>query len=209
MSDLKKALVRLASEHPDLRAELMPVLHQASEEDNDDEEDQARALLQSELEALPKRHALWKPPHNLLLNFALMGLNLWYFRVLPMFWQRNGYRTSRGTEGIVIHPSWESTGSGRAVGHMDMSGFFHLDMDIAEKLIRAVKSSKPIPVTVAEELKDLETHFGISIPSSIKSEIVRQSVAMAKRRWGVDRLKMRDRFIPLDGSKPWDLGSFE
>jgi hypothetical protein len=174
----------------------------------DEAEEEAHAILKRELAPL-KGGDLWKPPHNLALNFALMGANLWVFTILPMFWKKKGYRTIDGQEGIVIHPIWASVSQGGTIGPKDMSGFSHLTPEIAHKIVKAIKARKTIPETVGMELKALQQQFGIKIPAGVSTKIINQSVKVAKRRWSVNRLRVKDRFIPLDGSKPRDLGSWD
>jgi hypothetical protein len=202
---LRTNLIRLAHENPDLRDQILPVLKQSSDDDLAKQEEEANAYLAANLESLPR--GFWMPPHNLALNFALMGANLWRFTILPYGWQRTGYRQS--LNGIIIHPIWTSVGDGRALGTMNMSGFSYLTMDVAKKLVAAFKDIETIPETVKKELVLLEKHFNIEIPGNVEGPLIVESVKVAKRRWNVDRMRVKNRLIPLDGSKPRDLGSWE
>lgn len=174
-------------------------------EEGDEEEDPERAaenaamaLLDANLERFPKKPAWWAPPHNLLINQALMGYNLWRFTILPMFPKKRAY--SETLKGIVIHPIWTPV-SDKLYGV--------LDSDLAQKMIAVAKQSSTVQESVRQELAWMEREFSIDIPESIKAQLVKEAVVTAKRRWGVDRLRVKDRLVPLDGSKGRDLGSWD
>ena len=171
-----------------------------------EEEKRATAYLNQELDQFPKGHGWWSPPHNAGLNQALMGMNLWQFTILPMFPKRRAYREDH--KGIVIHPNWSPAGNDR-LGQVDLSGFSHIDIEIAERIVSAFKKMPTIQETVRRELAWIERTFGIKIPSNIQGGLVKDSLKTAKRRWSVDRLRVKDRLVPLDGSKARDLGSFD
>jgi hypothetical protein len=205
MASLRSKVIRLAHSRPELRPALLPLLKAASEEENESEA-QARAILEKNLE--PLKRGFWKPPHNLALNFALMGANLWTFTILPLFWKKQGYRAD--LNGIVIQPLWRSVQSGTTLGYRNTSGFAILTPDVAQSIVSLIGRAESIQDTVREELRLIETHFGIEIPSQIKTSLASTDMLkVAKRRWRVDTLKLKKRLIPFDGSKPRDLGSFD
>lgn len=205
---LRANLIRLAHEKPELRDHILPILKSASGEGDLQKEldAQGRAIIQKDLDPLGK-NAWWKPPHNLALNFALMGANFWSFTILPFAWKRKAYRADLG--GIVIQPIWSSVDDGRGVGVMDMSGFYNLTPEIAEKIVSVITRAPTIHETVTKELKAIEQVFGIDIPNGVRSKLILEATKVAKRRWGVNRMRVKNRLIPLDGSKPRDLGSFD
>lgn len=165
------------------------------------EYDQAISTLEKELEAL-KGHGWWKAPHNYVVNSALMGFNGWIFTILPFRAKLTAYRPAgRLPEGIVIDPSWRpDPRTDRPLDHTPKA---------AELLIRIVNQSESVPDTVRGELAAIEATFKIQIPSGIQSNLVSESLKVAKRRWGVDRLRQKRILVPLDGSKPIQLGSWD
>ena len=169
---------------------------QADELDNEDSA--SAALFDEHLERFPKSHAWWSPPQNMAINRALMAWNFWRFTILPMFPAKRAYRED--LNGIVIRPTWHPA-SDKDVRLMTL--------DLAEKLLGHVRSSSTIQATVDKELAWVETKFGVKIPSAIKSKLGKDALAAAKRRWSANRLRLKDRFIPLDGGKSRDLGSWE
>jgi len=170
----------------------------ALEEDEDDPEKLGVEYLQDKLESFKKGHGMWLPPHNFGLNQALMGWNLWVFTILPMFPKKKAYNAEYN--GIVIHPNWTPLKGDRL--------FPEMDLDLAQKLVSIMQRSSTVQETVRKELDWIEREFKIEIPSGIRSKMEKESLTMAGRRWGVDRLRMKDRLIPLDGSKPRDLSSW-
>jgi len=179
-----------------LADELAAMPKQADELDNEDSA--SAALFDEHLERFKKGSAWWDPPRNLAINRALMAWNFWQFTILPTFPAKRAYRED--LDGIVIRPTW------RPASDQDVR---LMTLELAEKLIGHVRSSPSIEATVTKELAWIETKFGIKIPGSIKSTLGKNALATAKRRWGANRLRLKDRFIPLDGSKPRDLGSWE
>ena len=171
-------------EHPVVRAS------------DEDARKEGRDILDQELEAFRKGHGWWLPPHNLGVNEALMGVNLWRFTILPLFPKKKAY--SEEHNGIVIHPIWTSLGNDT----------YDLTPELAKKMIAAARKQPTIQEDVRKELKWMETYFKIRIPESIKSSLLKEALKTASRRWSIDRLRVKDRLIPLDGSKPRDLGMF-
>ena len=207
-NDLRSKVIRLAHQNPALRPHLLPLLAKQAGGIVDPasvEEEKAMDLLRTEME--PLKNGFWMPPRNLALNFALRGPNLWAFTILPFEGQKRAYRTD--LNGIVIRPIWIPVGDGRAIGSMDMSGFSTLTLPHAENLIKVFQKVETIPETVKKQLRLIEASHGIQIPSGVEASLVAESLKVAKRRWGVDRLRVKNRLIPLDGSEPRDLGSFE
>lgn len=160
---------------------------------------QATAVLNRDLEALPK-HGWWSPPNNYVVNGALMNLNGWIFTILPFHAGKTAYRPASGRfpEGIVIDPNWAPDGKdGPWSGKM------------AEAFAKYAKAQPNVQETVRRELADIERHFKVQIPDNVKAKLVGESLKVAKRRWGVDRLRRRKILVPFDGSKPVELGSWD
>jgi hypothetical protein len=160
---------------------------------------QATTVLNQELEVLSK-NGWWSPPHNYVVNGAMMNLNGWVFTILPFRADKKAYRPAgdRFPEGIVIDPNWASDGKdGPWSGKM------------AEAFAKYAKTQPSVPDTVRRELADIERHFKVQIPDSVKAKLVGDSLKVAKRRWGVDRLRRRNILVPFDGSKPITLGSWD
>lgn len=148
----------------------------------------------------------WKPPHNLMVNFSLSGVNLWMFSILMPFWERLGF--DRKNNGIVIKPGWKPLGD-RVLGQTDLGGHHHMTDRQVDIVLKAVSDMKSIPETVKEELRKLEQHFHIEIPEASKALLIKNSLATAKRRWTANMLKIKNTLVPLDGSKPRDIGLFD
>jgi len=169
-------------------------LAEQSPEEEADPESEAITYLDSQMERLPKKRAWWMPPRNFLINQALMGYNFWQFTILPLFPQRMAYREDLA--GIVIHPSWRP-----ASDHLVRD----LDPEIAQKLVTHARTASTVQETARQELDWIERTFSIRIPNDIQGKIVKDALPSAKRRWGVDHLRIKNRLIPLDGSAPRDL----
>jgi hypothetical protein len=155
-------------------------------------------LFAKELTKFPKGHCWWDPPHNLGINQALMGINLWEFGILPGFPHKTAYwkGDERYPEGLVVHPSWHPITNNALTDD---------DVKVAEKLIKLAKAADSVQNRVKEELKKVEAWFSVKVPSGIESKLVAESVKIASRRWGVNHLKMRDTLIPFDGSKAVEI----
>lgn len=168
-------------------------------DDEDSAYQQGRAIMDQEMESFAKGRGWWMPPQNLGVNETLLGgINLWRFSLLPMFPKKKGY--SEKLNGIVIHPIWQP---------LSKETYGELDPDFAKKLVALARKSPTIQEDVRQELAWLEREFKIRIPEAIKASLIKDAIKTAKRRWGTDRLRVKDRLVPLDGSKPRDLGSFD
>lgn len=178
---------------------LASALHLAELGDPSDPEDEspeqaAVAILDAELEALPKKRAWWSPPRNFLINQGLSAYNFYRFTILPMYAARMAYNEALG--GIVIHPIWTP---------LNNDYIRSLDVAAATKLVAIARKSATIQEDVRQELAWIERTFKIDIPDKIKATLTKDALTTAKRRWGVDRLKTKNRLIPLDGSPARDL----
>lgn len=145
----------------------------------------------------------WAEPHNVVVNFSLQGANLWAFSILPMSWQRMGHPADLG--GIVIKPSWSPVGKGNALGISGSDGYHKLTDTWVDAILKGIPQVRTIQDSVQLDLMKLERHFQIEIPVGIKTKIIGDSLATAKRRWGANMLKTKARLIPLDGSPSRDL----
>lgn len=159
-------------------------------------EEAAIDYLDSSTERLPKRQAAWwLPPHNLALNQTLLGgYNLWRFTILPLFPKNKAY--NERLQGIVIHPSWWS------VDRRTLTG---MDLDLAKKLVGAMNQAPTVQEDVRREMAWIEREFSIVIPEAVQAKIIKDALPTAKRRWSVDRLRLKDRLVPLDGGPVKDL----
>jgi hypothetical protein len=163
--------------------------------DENDPEELGLEYLQDKLEPFKKGHGMWLPPHNFGLNRAIMGWNLWVFTILPLFPKKTAY--SAKSNGIVIQPNW-----------VPMKGehlFREMDLKLAEKLVSIMQRSNTVQETVRRELDWIEKEFQVEVPLSIRSQMEKEALTMARRRWGTNRLRLKNRLIPLDGSKPRDI----
>jgi hypothetical protein len=135
-----------------------------------------------------------------LLNQALMGMNLW------VFGYRIGYR--KDLDGLTVRPTWHSVESGQSLGHMNMSGFRYIDMDIAKKVVKLITTRPSIETTVKGEIERAEQKFDMTVPSAIASKLVKDAVKVAERRWGA-KGAVKTKLYPFDGSKPRNLGMWD
>lgn len=160
-------------------------------------------LLNKELTKFPKGNCWWNPPKNIAINSALMGLNLWAFSLLPFHPNKRAYRakSDRFPEGIVLHPGWHP---------LNNQTYPDSELEIIEKMISTVKGfGVTLQDTVTEQIKWIETKFGIKVPAEIEATLKVGVVKMATRRWHINHLKTKDTLIPFDGSKAIELGSFD
>lgn len=164
-----------------------------------DDYGQASEYLNKNLQAL-QHHGWWDPGHNYVVNGALMALNGWVFTIMPFRAAKTAYRpkSDRFPEGIVIDPNWAPD---------DKDGPW--TAKTADIFVRYAKTRPSIEESVRQELADIERHFKVEIPSGVKSKLIGESQKVAKRRWGVDRLRRKKILVPFDGSKPIQLGSWD
>lgn len=188
-------------DHPEVGAHLRMAAEVLAEQSKVALESQeVEDYLLGELEAMPKSAgAWWMPPRNVVLNQTLLGgFNLWRFTVLPLFPERRAYSEKLG--GIVIHPIWRPLGSQT----------IELTLETAKKLVGGMRKSPTIQDDVRKEIDWIEKKFSIRVPETIVAKLVKDAIPTAKRRWNVDRLRVKDRLIPLDPMMaPRDLDSLE
>jgi hypothetical protein len=196
LSGIAQELAHLPGAH-DLSGQVLASSFHLAEQSEGEETDpgsEAIAYLDAEMERLPKKAAWWLPPRNFLINQALLGYNFWRFTVLPLFPKKTAYREDLA--GFVIHPTWRPA-----------SDQFVRDLDpqLAQKLVGHARQAATIQETVRLELAWIEREFSIRIPEDLQGKVIKDALPTAKRRWGVDRLRIKNRLIPLDGSAPQDL----
>lgn len=182
----------------DLSARLLASSVHLAEQPSSEEQDPeavAVAYFDSELEQFPKGRAWWLPPRDCVINQAAMGYNLWRFTILPFYPKKRAY--SEAQAGIVIHPIWVPVKNDHLIRTVDL--------DTAKQMVAVVRKAPTIQDTVRQELAWIEREFSIRIPEGIQSQILKDALPTARRRWSVDRLRVKDRLIPLDGSAPRDL----
>lgn len=151
-------------------------------------------LLDEESKRFKGAMTWWIAPHNLALNQAALAWNLWTFTILPLFADRRAYDAKNN--GIVIRPSWRPFSS---------TNFRDLDLVLAKKILGQMRTFPTVQETVRRELEWIESKFSIRIPEGIQEKILKDILAVANRRWGVNQLRVKNRLIPLDGSPPKDV----
>lgn len=152
----------------------------------------------------PKGGDWWIPGRNLGVNMTLVGgINLWVYSILPAFPRKTAYRpaTENHPEGIIVQPIWQP--------HPTWDKDYAATEDTAKKMIELAERSSTVGETVKEEMKWVETFFHVNIPNDIVTRLVLEAPKVAARRWAVDRLRVKNTFIPFDGSKPFPIGTFE
>ncbi len=169
--------------------------------DSDTEYTKMVAFLDQNMKKLKKGSAWWLPPHNFVLNSALMNLNCWYFSILPFRSATTAYRqkSDRLPEGIVIDPNWKP---------FQNSEGSHV-LAAAEHAFKMAKTHPSVSDSVKRELEVIENHFKVQIPPSVASTLIGQSLKIAERRWGTDGLRRKKILVPFDGSKSIPLGSWD
>jgi len=127
----------------------------------------------------------WTPPHNLVLKASAMGgWGLWTFTVLPYFPVKRAYREDLNS--IVLRPAWRLLATTTRVA------------------FDGIPKYPTISATVDKEVGWLERQFSIEVPRDIRAVLVAASLDQARRRWGADATRIKDRLIPLDGALPRD-----
>lgn len=160
-------------------------------------------LFDKELTKFPKKIGWWDPPKNLAINSALMGINLWTFTILPFHSEKRAYhpKTDRLQEGVVLHPNWDP---------FNQNLYPDDNLELATKLVKLVKTfNQTLQEVVVQELKWIETKFGVQIPDFIGAKLKVEIQKIAARRWSANRLRVKDILIPFDGSKAIELGMFD
>lgn len=170
----------------------------------DDDKD-AKALIARELAPLTP-NGFWDPQRAWALNFAFMGPNIWRYTLFP-FGLARGYR--KDLNGLVVHQTWKPVDARGDLGYKDSSGFTYLDVATAKKIVSAIQLGPTLEDVVRTELSAIENQFEIKIPLSISNALVKEAPKVAARRWSANKMRIKDRLIPLDGSAPRDLAVFE
>lgn len=192
-------------------ANAMGMEHLAEETTMEDDATAATKKLDAELKSPPKGkgRAWWDEPKNYLINMTLMGtLNDWRFTILPLHAAKMGYRPANPErnmpEGIVIDPGW-TTQRGDPVG--GQSAIDPSPKNV-EYLIGYAKSQPTVQDTVKDEIRWLESKFGIKVPAELESKLVKDAPKIAARRWGINRLRAKKILMPFDGSKSIELSAW-
>ena len=188
-------------ESPRLAARVAARHMAAGEEDSYDD---FVAYMDANAVPFPKGTAWWIPGHNFAINVTMMGrVNLWQYTILPLFAEKSKdrvYRSAGGTgEGLVVHPSW--------IQHHKFAGAYPTIPELAERMIAFAASTPTVSESVKSELKWVETKYHFAVPMEIKTRLMMDAPKTAVRRWGVNRLKLKDIFIPFDGTKPMFVNS--
>lgn len=148
--------------------------------------------------------AWWLPAHNFGINMTMLGkLNLWVFTILPFHAQTAAYlpEGEGHPAGIVTHAIWRP--------HGRLKDDYPATAKNAEVMLRWAKQHAMVGDSVQREMKWIEDTFHIDIPTAIKTRWAQEAPKLAARRWSIDRLRVKDRFIPLDGGPAQDMtGSF-
>jgi len=210
---MKRLQDRLVTEQgrPEWVREPNPRLAAYSPEDAD-QYAEVVALFDREMVRLGRKDSWWLPAHNLVVNIPFLGhgfskpllwMNFWAFTILPMFANRRAYMPAdpeHGTPaGIVLHPNWTS---------IVKPDELLATLENAQKVLAAARQRPMVGETVEREMAWIEREFHIDIPSAIKAKWAQEAPRVAARRWSVDRVRLKDTFVPLDGRKPVQMGSF-
>jgi len=171
--------------------------------------DEAEAYLNENMVKFPKKNGWWLPAHNLGVNMTLLGkINLWVYSIFPTAAMVKGLDAAFRSEGVdpvtepaglVIRPMW--------VPHPKYRKEFPVTLKTVELLIQMAQQAVTVGETAQRQLKQIEAHAGITIPTGIKAKVIREAPQIAARRWGVNRLRLKSTFIPLDGRKPIPMPS--
>jgi hypothetical protein len=153
------------------------------------------AYLNQHMKPFKKGHAWWLPPHNFAANAAIMELNFWHFTILPGFAHAYRPATGHSPEGVVIDPKWASF-KDRGIDHT-LKG--------AELMVTLAKSQPSVPDSVKKDFEHIEEKFKIQIPHALVSKVVGDSLKIAERRWGTNRLRAKMILVPFDGSKAQEI----
>ena len=86
-----------------------------------------------------------------------------------------------------------------------LDAYIQRDLKLAEKLVSIMQRSHTVQETVRRELDWIEREFQVEVPSNIRSQMEKEALIMARRRWGVNRLRLKNRLIPWGGRKPRDI----
>ncbi len=152
---------------------------------------------EAELESLGKG-AWWSPGHNLAIHRGKEAWSFWSFTLLPSFATKRAYRDDLG--GIVIRPTWRLAADRQAL---------EMASKTASTLIENMRAWPTLKETIHREVSWINDTFGVRIPDIITTKLVEGVDEQAQRRWGVNRLRVPERLIPLDGAAPRDLGAWE
>jgi hypothetical protein len=189
--------------------EALRIVSAGDDEEAPSEYKQMEEFLNSNLTAIKKdrQGAWWAPPNNFMINSAIMGLNTWVYRILPMFAAKTAYRPAdpeRGMpEGLVIDPGWTPSRDDPTGGDTIIHSLKN-----AELLAKVAKSQPSVTDNVKMEFRWVESKFGVKIPSGVESAILRDTLKVAVRRWGVNRLRTKKILVPFDGSKSQELSNW-
>jgi hypothetical protein len=144
----------------------------------------------------PIGHGWWNPPQNWVIKQAADGFGIWTFTLLPYFPGRRAYRED--LNGIVIRPVWR------------LAHFWQPAELVAAQTKEAghdgycLRTHPTVEETTQREL-DWLTKQGADIPEDLRERLVAGSLDQARRRWGTDSRKVKERLIPLDGAMARDL----
>jgi hypothetical protein len=152
---------------------------------------------ETELESLAKG-AWWVPGRNLVAHRGNAAWSFWSFTLLPLYASKTAYRDDLG--GIVIRPLWRLAADQNAP---------EMTAKLAATAIENMRGWPTLEATARKELAWIETSFGIKIPESIVAGLVGVVDKQAHLRWGLNRLQLKDRLIPLDGALARELGEWE
>lgn len=167
----------------------------------------AIALLDAKADRIgKKRAAWWIPDHGLVINQPFIGgFNLWVWSILKLFPTRGSYFPADPengyAEGIVIRPMWQSHPKFR-------NDQFPETVESVEKLLKYARGVKTVQQMTRDGFAWIEKEYGITIPGAIETKYVNQAPKIAKRRWSVDRVRMKDTFVPFDGGKAVPMPSW-
>ena len=159
-------------------------LDQKSEDAIQQRWDAAVAMLRKETEEVGDEH-FWSPGRCLMVNIPLTGgLNIWQFRILPLFADRRAYVDGS----LFIEPQWSTSGNGYPSYKWPLA---------IDKIVAALKGASPIDKIVEDQLAWVEKQFGITIPPGTKSDIKGYCNRLAKGRIKANKLRLKPQEFPI------------
>lgn len=144
------------------------------------------------------KSAWWVPDRNLVAHRGKEAWSFWSFTLLPVYANKRGFREDLGS--IVLRPVW------RLATDLDVP---EMTTKIATRTIERMRLYPTLQDTAQREMAWIDQTFGVKVPDKIATALVCAVGKQARLRWGVNRLLLKDRLIPLDGGKARDLEKWQ
>lgn len=173
-------------------------------------DEQAYEWLDAHFERLNTKKRLhtawWLPGQGVAVNLPMTGgLQLWRYTTLPVMVPMDRvYREAKDDDpaGILWRPSWQ------ILRNASGDSGIPIMRESLELILGYVEGYHTTGQIQAWEFDAIEKQSGVPVPEAIRQKYIKDSPKVAKRRWGVNRLKIRTNFIPFDGSKKLELNSW-